>query len=102
MESSDERVQVIVQSIEFLHEAEKNHAKKVVLQINESNFSFNKLEAVKEVLSRFPGICPVCLSVSLSNQEVLVEAGPNFVVEPCEKLSAELMSLVGTGSVYFE
>ena len=102
VESSDERVQVIVQSIEFLHEAEKNHAKKVVLQINESNFSFNKLEAVKEVLSRFPGICPVCLSVSLSNQEVLVEAGPNFVVEPCEKLSAELMSLVGTGSVYFE
>ena len=102
VESSDERVQVIVQSIEFLHEAEKNHAKKVVLQINESNFSFNKLEAVKEVLSRFPGICPVCLSVSLSNQEVLVEAGPNFVVEPCEKLSAELMRLVGTGSVYFE
>ena len=102
VESSDERVQVIVQSIEFLHEAEKNHAKKVVLQINESNFSFNKLEAVKEVLSRFPGICPVCLSVSLSNQEVLVEAGPNFVVEHCEKLSAELMSLVGTGSVYFE
>ena len=72
------------------------------MQINESNFSFNKLEAVKEVLSRFPGICPVCLSVSLSNQEVLVEAGPNFVVEHCEKLSAELMSLVGTGSVYFE
>ena len=102
VESSDERVQVIVQSIEFLREAEKNHAKKVVLQINESNFSFNKLEAVKEVLSRFPGRCPVCLSVSLSNQEVLVEAGPDFVVEPCEKLSTELVSLVGSGSVYFE
>tara|TARA_A100001037_G_scaffold69745_3_gene62223 strand:+ start:7255 stop:10713 length:3459 start_codon:yes stop_codon:yes gene_type:complete len=102
VESSDERVQVIVQSIEFLSEAEKNHAKKVVLQINENNFSFNKLEAVKEVLSRFPGVCPVCLSVSLSNQEVLVEAGPDFVVEPCEKLSAELISLVGSGSVYFE
>ena len=102
VESSDERVQVIVQSIEFLSEAEKNHAKKVVLQINENNFSFNKLEAVKEVLSRFPGVCPVCLSVSLSNQEVLVEAGPDFVVEPCEKLSTELIRLVGSGSVYFE
>ncbi|MED5579672.1 MAG: DNA polymerase III subunit alpha [Nitrospinota bacterium] len=102
VESSDERVQVIVQSIEFLHETEKNHAKKIVLQINESNFSYNKLEAVKEVLSRFPGGCPVCLSVSLRSQEVLVEAGPDFVVEPCDKLSAELVGLVGSDSVYFE
>ncbi len=101
-EVSDDGVQVIVQSIGFLSEVEKGSAQRIVLQLRPGEEGFSRLSAVREVLSKYPGECPVRLSLRFEDREVLVEAGRDFVVAPSDELTSELSDLVGSESVYFE
>ena len=99
---SDDGVQVIVQSIGLLSEVEKGSAQRIVLQLRPGEEGFNRLSAVRDVLSKYPGECPVRLSLRFEDREVLVEAGRDFVVAPSDELTSELSDLVGSEAVYFE
>ncbi len=102
VEVSDEGVQVMVRAIQPLAGIEMGRAQRVVLQLGPSDRSHNRLAAVRDVLSRHPGDCPVLLSLLFEGREVTVEAGKEFIVAPTEELTAELGELVGSGAVYFE
>ncbi len=101
-EVSDDGMQVIVQSIGLLSEVERGRARRIVLQLRPGHEGFSRLSAVRDVLARYPGECPVCLSLRFENREVLVEAGREYVVTPSDELTSELCDLVGTEAVYFE
>jgi DNA polymerase-3 subunit alpha len=101
-EVSDDGVQVLVQSIGLLSEVEKGHAQRIVLQLQPGEQGFHRLSALRDVLSKYPGECPVRISLRFEDREVQVEAGRDFVVAPSDELTAELCDLVGTEAVYFE
>ncbi len=101
-EVSDDGIQVLIQSIGLLSEWEKYNAKRMVLQIHPEEQGFSGLSAVRDVLTRHPGDCPVSLFVHFDDREVEISTGKNFVVAPTDELSAELGNLVGAEAVYFE
>ncbi|MBT5369979.1 MAG: hypothetical protein HOL05_18240, partial [Nitrospinaceae bacterium] len=101
-EVSDDGTQVLIQSIALLSEWEKDNAKRMVLQIHPGEQGFNRLNAVRDVLVRHPGDCPVSLFVHFEDREVEISVGKDYVVLPTEELTSELSELVGTEAVYFE
>jgi len=101
-EVSEDGVQVLVQSMGLLSVLEKEQAKRMVLQLRHEDQGFNALSTLRDVLSRYPGECPVRFFVQLSDAEYEIDAGKEFVVNPTEELSAELGTLVGPEAVYFE
>ena len=101
-EVSEDGVQVLVQSMVLLSVLEKEQAKRMVLHLRHEDQGFNALSTVRDVLSRYPGDCPVRFFVQLSDTEYEIDAGKEFVVDPTEELSSELGTLVGPEAVYFE
>ena len=101
-EVSDDGTQVLIQSISLLSEWEKNNAKKMVLHIRHGVQGNSNLNAVRDVLVKHPGDCPVLLFVHVNNKEYEITAGKDCVVSPTDELTAELCELVGAEAVYFE
>ncbi|MEE9274806.1 MAG: DNA polymerase III subunit alpha [bacterium] len=101
-EVSEDGVQVAVREIRPLEEVERSLAQRVVLSLRPEDRGHSRLAAVREVLSRHPGECPVRFSLRFPEREVVVEAGREFIVAPTVALSEELEALVGAEAVYFE
>ncbi len=101
-EVSDDGIQVLIQSIGLLSEWEKENAQRMVLHFRPGEQGFSRLSAVRDVLARHPGNCPVRFFLTCEDREVTVDAGQDFVVAPTEELTSELCGLVGSEAVYFE
>ncbi|MDA1000431.1 MAG: DNA polymerase III subunit alpha [bacterium] len=101
-EVSEEGVQVAVRGIRLLSEAERGMANRLVVSLSDAQHSHNRLAALRDILVRYPGDCPVYFNLSFPDREVVVEAGRDYVVAPTEALSSELEALVGPEAVFFE
>ncbi len=101
-EAAEDGVQVVVRAIEPLSGVELKRASRVLVDLGPERCAPNRLECLRDALSRHPGNCAVLLTLRFPGREVRIEAGPEYVVAPTSELTAELGELLGAGAVHFE
>lgn len=94
---NDERgPKIIAESIELLPDARETHTDSIRIQINSEKISRKRLEALKQVLYRYHGTCPLLLTMHFPNKgEVDIEILKDLTVRPCREFTDETEEILG-------
>ncbi|MCK6544373.1 DNA polymerase III subunit alpha [Myxococcota bacterium] len=88
--------------VRSLAEARKDRTRLIELMLEESQVERSKLGALKQIFGRYPGACPVKMTVRIPDTaEVELELPPTLSVEPCDGLVDHVESLFGAGTIRF-
>jgi len=85
-----------------LSEAFEKLARKITVKISLETVSEDTLERLKQILSVFPGECPLYLELENSSSTYLVQSAQFQTVFPSQLLIDQLEGLLGKGTVHLE
>lgn len=105
LDVTEERCSLIVDQMESLIAARNRSASRGVLALNGQDRLEERSEALLKLLSRYPGPCPVHVTVDLDSEEVKLilkgERNNPVAVLPDEKLCEEVEQLFGRPTLFF-
>jgi DNA polymerase-3 subunit alpha len=83
-----------------LAELQGSSFSRVTIQVSSDEASSQALVQLRNVLHRYPGPCPVFLTLTIPNHsESVIAVGPDLRVLPCDRLIADVEALLGKGAV---
>lgn len=72
------------------------------VRLDEDRASADKLNALRAMLERHPGSCPVVLElVSSSGERTQIRTASRFSVTPSERVTSDVSDIVGAGAATF-
>jgi DNA polymerase-3 subunit alpha len=99
--SRDDVLKIKVNEIYLLEEVHRHFTERVGIHVPAATLQDAKLEALRDVLRRYPGDIPVVICLQFpGGEKVFVDTDRNFKVTADPKLVHELEHLLGEDSVY--
>jgi DNA polymerase-3 subunit alpha len=99
---SFESKKIIVSQVMPLSEAFEKLARKITVKIPLETIAEDTVEHLKQILSAFPGECPLYLELENSTSAYLVQSAEFQSVFPSQLLIDQLEALLGEGTVFLE
>jgi DNA polymerase-3 subunit alpha len=97
----DERPKIFPQDIMPLEEAPRRFTKQVHLRLHTSHLTPGHLDSIQQLISTYPGKCPLFLCFMRPNGEVIfIETHEKFFVMPSQKLQQAADELFGEETYY--
>ncbi len=96
VQNDDRGPKIIAESLELLPAAREQHTESIKIQLNSDKISRKRLEALKQVLYRYHGNCPLLLTMHFPGQgEVDIEILKDLTVRPCREFTDETEEILG-------
>lgn len=100
---AEEGVKIIAKDIIPVSEAREKLTSRVRIRLNLPGLKSEDIHALRDILSQYPGKCPVYLHMILpGNGEIVISLSEKFSVSPSFELSTEIEAYCGDGSIVFE
>jgi DNA polymerase III subunit alpha len=97
----DERPKIFPQDIMPLEDAPRRFTKQVHLRLHTSHLNPGHLESIQQLISTYPGKCPLFLCFMRPTGEVIfIETHEKFFVMPSQKLQQAADELFGEETYY--
>ncbi len=95
-EVDDNSAKIIAQEIISLETVRQKAIKAIELNLHKEIISRELLEEIRDVMSRYPGKCPVLFRADIGRGENFIIAAHNrFKVFPCNEMIGEIESIIG-------
>ena len=102
VDKKEDQVKLIAMEIIELKKGEKAQIKQdnnLVVRLNTANCKQEAIEKLKEILRANPGKTPVLFELVENDSVTKLRIGPDYKVDNNNKIIAEIMELLGSGSV---
>lgn len=99
IDRDEKGVRIRAREISRLDDASVNGFRRFEICISDSENNSERLKDIRELVSRYPGSCPLFLRIRLRKSQTLIETGIN--INPDTVLIDTLTDMVGRGAVNF-
>lgn len=99
IDRDEKGVRIRAREISRLDDAPVNGFRRFEICISDSENNSERLKDIRELVSRYPGSCPLFLRIRLKKSQTLIETGIN--INPDTVLIDTLTDMVGRGAVNF-
>ncbi len=100
---AEEGVKIIAKDLVPVSEAREKLTSRVRIKLNIPGLKNEDIHALKDILSQYPGKCPVFLHLIIPGKgEIVISLPEKFSITPSFDFSTEIEAYCGDGSIVFE